>query len=277
MEQFIWTTIAKDCGESLNITALQALRELSINRSMSVATMRSSIRSALCAIEPYVANSRILSWKLAVVAKYMLPIFESWVICFGITPFKKKMFLPNCSILNKDRMDIYCREEIPLRGSFVQKQMLPQDPGRPILVYVYSFDETAACSTIGSYHHDLPRPEMSDNPIKNEELSRSFLLGAGNAFLHLNSDATTTKCAPDGTVVMTWNRETATNEGNEDKRTQHLLEHLRDALVPKYEGITVSKVEKIQKKKGSTFCYFTGGGGHETVHRKGRYFVYDGQ
>lgn len=189
------------------------------------------------------------------------------------TIFKKKVL----GILNKDRMDTYCREEIPLRGSFVQKQMLPQDSGRPILVYVYSFDETAACSTIGWYHYDLPSPEMSDNPIKIEELSRSFLLGAGNAFLHLNRDATTTKCAPDGAVVMSWNRKTVTKEGNEDKRAQHLFEHLRDALVPRYEGITVSKVEKIQKKKRKYILLFYRRGGHETVHRKGQYFVYDRQ
>lgn len=255
----MWKTVAEKCGESLSNAALQALRKLSINESMSVDTIKNNIFSALNAIEPYTTNSRVLSSKLAVVAKYKLPIFKSWVIYFGATPFKTTHFLPDCSVLFKDQMDRYCHEEIPVCGCFVQKKTFVL-AGRPILVYVYSFDEAESCSVIGRLHHALPTPKISSNPIKDEELHRSFFLGAGNTFFHFNKDATMTEYKSDGTIIMKWKKQTVTEKGNEDSRSQHLLDHLRDALVPKYKAIDVSKVEQVSKKKYKTFCYFTGGG-----------------
>jgi hypothetical protein len=55
----------------------------------------------------------------------------------------------------------------------------------------------------------------------------------------LDRDATETEFKPDGTIVMTFNVATVTNKGGEDERSLYLFEHLRDALVPRYESVLI--------------------------------------
>lgn len=147
---------------------------------------------------------------------------------------------------------------ISYAGDFVQVRL---QVCTACLVYIYSFSETEGCSDIGKHHYDLPLPTQSKNPISEDELAKTAPLGAGNAYIHMNKDATTAQYTSSGAIQMQFYPGTTTLAGNEDARTEFLIDHLKSTLPPRYKSIKVSKVDKMQKKKRFTFCNFTGGGG----------------
>lgn len=255
-----WKEICIKSGRSLDNTTVQALQRLDLNNfsSMSTLTVRNSIIHALPTMEPY-SNRRSLAWDLAVVAKYKLPIFNSWIICFGNHPFKVNCRLPNKTLLSKEEVVKYYPNllDINYAGDFVQLRLKIHTE---FLVYMYSFSETESCSDISSQHYDLPVPTPSNNPISDNELSKTAPLGAGNAYIHMNKDATTAKYMPNGNIQMQFSPGAATFAGGEDERTDFLIDHLKSTLPSQYNNIKVSKVDKIKKKKNCTFCNFTGGG-----------------
>ena len=99
---FNWKEIGKKCDESLDSNTVKTLQELDMTdcSRMNTLTLRSHIMRALPASSNPYSNRRSLALDLAVVAKYGLPTYTSWIICFGDKPFKVKCRLPNKSVMS---------------------------------------------------------------------------------------------------------------------------------------------------------------------------------
>lgn len=256
-----WKKNAEMCGLVLDNNTVRALNESGISdcSNMSTIHLKHQIYSALPTTSASTYDGRkSMAFNLAVVAKYGSPTFPSWLICFGITPFKLQCRLPDRGVLSTSEVKQYCPNipDIAYTGEFVHYIL----HGLRESIYIYSFQETVGCSEIGRFHYALPQPKVSSAPITHTELAESQSICAGNAYIHLNKDAITSKYTTSGNIEMTFNPQTSTGDGNEDRRTECLRDHLRDVLPAQYEEIEVSLVEKIQKKRMANYCHFTGGG-----------------
>lgn len=259
-----WKKAGKDCGRLLDRATLTALQGLNVAVSDNISTLKSKILQVLPVRDPYPIN-RPLAWDLAVVVKYGLPIYESIIICFGSTPFKEACWLPNKSVMTIEEVRQYHPKlrDIGYDGDFVQMVLLSDTDtsSRHCFVYVYSFTETVGCSEIGQYHYNLPAPTPSKNPITRQDISKTISLGAGNAFMHMNANATSIRYQPNGTMCIEFDPEVNTPDGSEDERTTKLIDHLKCVLPSRYDtSVTISKVDKKQREKNCNFCYFTEGG-----------------
>jgi hypothetical protein len=256
-----WKDIGKMCGQSLNDDTVQALARVTITDDVNIAEVKKRIYNVLKGLRtplPY-TNSRDLAWDLAVVVVYNLQTFPSIMICFGNQPFKVKCRLPDKKKLSVGMVKQYWRDvtlglEGCYAGHFIQVCTVADT-----LLYVYSFTDTAGCSSISDHHYNLPVPRQSNSGLANTEFETIRSLGAGNAYIHMDKDATKTEYSSNGEMVMTF-KSNATSRGSEDSRTDYLRKHLETVLPSLYDGVTVAKVDKISKKKNETFCFFTGGG-----------------
>ena len=264
-----WKSIGVLCGKALNestVKALEALDFADFSR-LSAKAIRDRIQHTLPVDGPYYSNSRqepysdrrSLAWDLAVVIKHGGPIYPSWIVCFGINPFKLECRLPDKAKLSAEKVKEYCLQlfDVSYPGTFVRVKF-QFSTGH--IVYMYSFTATEGCGEIGEQHADLPLPKPSSHPFSEEEFSKiEQSLGAGNAYIHMNVAATSGKFTSSGDIQMEFNSKISKVDGNEETRTDFLIDHLKSKLPSLYQNVEVVKVEKKRKGK-ETFCNFTGGG-----------------
>lgn len=119
-----WKKNAEMCGLVLDNNAVRALNESGISDCSNVSTihLKHRIYTALPTTSASTYDERkSMAFNLAVVAKYGSPTFPSWLICFGLTPFKLQCRLPDHGVLSTSEVKQYCPNipDIAYTGEFV--------------------------------------------------------------------------------------------------------------------------------------------------------------